>query len=307
MKKIYLFSLLVASSLSYGQAFTTTYNFDLVNSFIPTPEDPEPARVINELTFGKFLAVNPTVSVATYKPIGAGRFAFPSQPGGATDGNDVTFTGAIDTGIYYQVTITPNPSVTYNLTSITFKVRRNSPFVRNYAVRSSVDSYNSNLPASINPANADLSVQPGNVFFWSFDDRPTGTELSGSTITLSGPSYTGLTGPVTFRFYGWNAEGSTGAFSIDDVVISGSTGTLSLQESSISGLKIYPNPAKNNLYITSDSNEEKLVKVVSVLGKVVLNAKVMTNPINVSTLTGGVYMVQVTEAGKTATRKLVIQ
>jgi hypothetical protein len=307
MKKIYLFSLLVASGLSYGQAFTTTYNFDLVNSFIPTPEDPEPARVINEVTFGKFLAVNPTVSVATYKPTGAGRFSFPSQPSGATDGNDVTFTGAIDTGIYYQVTITPNASVTYNLSSITFDVRRNSTFVRNYAVRSSIDGYASNLTASINPTNANLSVPSGNTFFWNFDNLPAGTELSGSTITLGGTSYTGLTGPITFRFYGWNAEGTGGAFSIDNVVISGSTGTLSLQENSISGLKIYPNPAKNNLYITSDNNEVKEVAVVNVLGKVVLNAKVTNDPINLSALAAGVYMVKVTEAGKTATRKLVIQ
>jgi Secretion system C-terminal sorting domain len=307
MKKIYLFSLLVASSLSYGQAFTATYDFLNVDNVSTGNIDPTPPPVVTGLTFGSFVAINPTVAAGSYFSTSAQRFSFPSQPTGATDGNDVTFTGAIDTSIYYQVTITPNAAVTYSLSGITFDVRRNSTFVRNYAVRSSIDGYAANLPASINPTNANLSVPSGNAFFWNFDGLPTGTQLSGSTVTLSGPTYTGLTGPVTFRFYGWNAEVTGGAFSIDNVVISGSTGTLSVAENNILGLKIYPNPAKNNLYIISDNNETKEVALVNVFGKVVLNTKVTNDPINLSTLTAGVYMVKVTEAGKTAIRKLVIQ
>ena len=306
MKKIYLFSLLVASSLSYGQAFTATYDFLAVSTFSGNV-DPTAPPIVTGLTFGSFTAINPTVAAGSYFSTGGQRFSYPSQPTGATNGNDVTFTGAIDTGIYYQVTITPNASVTYNLSSITFDMRRTNNGVRNYAVRSSIDGYASNLPASVNPTNANLSVPSGNAFFWNFDATSVGADQLGSTITLGSPSYTGLTGPVTLRFYGWNAEGTGGAFSIDEVKISGSTGVLSLQENTISGLKIYPNPAKNDLYITSDNNEVKDVAVVNVLGKVALNAKVTNGSINVSTLTAGVYMVKVTEAGKTATRKLVIQ
>jgi hypothetical protein len=43
------------------------------------------------------------------------------------------------------------------------------------------------------------------------------------------------------------------------------------------------------------------------LGKEVLKANVTNNAVNVSKLTAGVYVVKVTEEGKTATRKLVIQ
>ena len=83
--------------------------------------------------------------------------------------------------------------------------------------------------------------------------------------------------------------------------------TLGTSENSISGLKIYPNPAKNNLFISSDSFAEKQVELYDVLGKVALKTKVTNTPINLSGLTSGVYVVKVTEEGKTATRKLVIE
>ena len=77
----------------------------------------------------------------------------------------------------------------------------------------------------------------------------------------------------------------------------------------ISGLKIYPNPAKNGqtLFITSDSSVEKNVAIYNVLGRKVLEATTQQNTINTNGLTTGVYMVKITEEGKTSTRKLVIQ
>lgn len=308
MKKIYLFSLLVASSLSYGQAFTATYGFDNFTTFTGSTDNVTPPPIVTGLTFGSFSAINPTAPTP-YNSTSGSRFSFASQPIGATNGDDVNFTGSINTGIYYQVTVTPNASITYNLSDITFTMRRQATGngIRSYAVRSSVDNYASNLSASLNPSNANLTVQSGNVFFWTLDANSINGDQLGSKITLGGASYTGLTTPVTFRFYGWNAEISVGPFTIDDVVISGSTETLSLQENTISGLKIYPNPSKDNLYITSDNNEVKQVEVSNLLGKVVVNATVTNTPVNISSLTSGMYVVKVIEAGKTATKKLLIE
>lgn len=75
----------------------------------------------------------------------------------------------------------------------------------------------------------------------------------------------------------------------------------------IPGLKVYPNPAKNILNITSDNSEAKQVEICDILGKVLLSTKVTNTPINVSSLSSGFYIVKVTEEGKTATRKLVIE
>jgi hypothetical protein len=83
--------------------------------------------------------------------------------------------------------------------------------------------------------------------------------------------------------------------------------TLSIKQNSISGLNISPNPAKDFLRITSDSNEVKQIIIYSVLGKEVLNTTVIDTPININALINGVYIVKVTEEGKTATRKLVVE
>lgn len=83
---------------------------------------------------------------------------------------------------------------------------------------------------------------------------------------------------------------------------------LATKDFGIAGLKVYPNPVKGgNLFITSDSNETKAVAIYNVLGKQVLTATVNDAPVNVSNLSAGVYIVKITEAGKTATKKLVIE
>lgn len=82
-----------------------------------------------------------------------------------------------------------------------------------------------------------------------------------------------------------------------------------LVENSIPGLKVYPNPAKNGqiVFVNSDSSVEKNVAIYNVLGRKVLETTTQQNTINTDGLTTGVYMVKITEEGKTATRKLVIQ
>jgi hypothetical protein len=84
--------------------------------------------------------------------------------------------------------------------------------------------------------------------------------------------------------------------------------TASLNDNNISGLKMYPNPLKGNtLFLTSTANENMSIQIFDVLGKEVLKSNVINNAVNVSGLNAGVYIVKVTEEGKTATRKLVIQ
>jgi predicted extracellular nuclease len=83
---------------------------------------------------------------------------------------------------------------------------------------------------------------------------------------------------------------------------------LGTNQSAIAGLQVYPNPVLNgNLFVTSDNSASKAVVIYDVLGKQVINTIVTDQAINVSNLNSGVYIVKVTEAGKTATRKLVIK
>lgn len=76
----------------------------------------------------------------------------------------------------------------------------------------------------------------------------------------------------------------------------------------IAGLKMFPNPLTGNvLNITSDANGVKTVAIYDVLGKQVVNTVTANGTVNVSGLNAGIYIVKITEEGKTATRKLVVK
>lgn len=75
----------------------------------------------------------------------------------------------------------------------------------------------------------------------------------------------------------------------------------------IEGLKMYPNPAKNNLFIETALNSNINVAIVDMLGKEILNTKAVNNSVNVANLQTGIYIVNITEEGKTESRKLVIE
>ena len=305
MKKLYTLSfVLLATAISFGQSFTASYDFGGVTATTGSV-DPTPVPTVPGLTLGSFTAVNPTASLP-YNSTASGRFSFTSMPLGSTNGSDTGFIGVIDPAVYLQVVVNPNVGTTYSLSGITFGVRRSGTGIRNFAVRCSADNYAANLPASIFPANANLAVQTVNTFFWTSDATSTTADQVGSTVTL-GTVFTNITTPVTFRFYGWNAEAGGGSFSLDNVALTGNVNALSTQSNSISGLSIYPNPAtKGQFFITSNSGLQKSVSVFDVLGKQVLKANITDAAINVANLKSGVYFVKVIEDGKTATRKLVI-
>ena len=76
----------------------------------------------------------------------------------------------------------------------------------------------------------------------------------------------------------------------------------------INGLTMYPNPVTGGtLHLTSTANAAMSVQIFDVVGKEVVKADVVNNTVNVAKLTAGVYVVKITEEGKTATRKLVVQ
>lgn len=198
--------------LSFSQSFTATYDFgSLTNSSGLT--DPTPVPTGSNVTFGSF-----TSTGASANPNAASRFSYTGWPLGATTGSN-TFTGSLSATSYYQVTITPAAGYNLTVSDLTFTLQRSGTGIRQYAVRSSIDNYASNLPASITPANTDLSVVLATNIFQVND--ATSSAESGSKITLSA-NHAAVNGAITFRFYGFNAEATGGTFSIDDVLFTGS-------------------------------------------------------------------------------------
>ncbi|UUC45930.1 T9SS type A sorting domain-containing protein [Flavobacterium cerinum] len=128
------------------------------------------------------------------------------------------------------------------------------------------------------------------------------------SFTLTAPS-----NATHFRFqartYRQSGTSVGGYIYYDDFSMVNNT-PMGLTDHQIDGLKLYPNPAGNNdnLYITSTTGSDKTIEIYDILGKQIQNIKTESNsPISISNLTTGVYLLKITEEGKTATQKLIIK
>lgn len=106
------------------------------------------------------------------------------------------------------------------------------------------------------------------------------------------------------------ADVNTPAITFDELKISTITtdflGTKSFN--AIDGLTMYPNPLSGNtLNFSSTANNTMSVQIFDILGKEVAKGNVVNNTFNTGNLNAGIYIVKVTEEGKTATRKLVVK
>ena len=197
--------------------FATPYNFNGVRTTSGTTDTTALTPSINT-NFGSFSAVGVSANSSD-----SARFSFSKWGVGSVNGDSLysALTGSINTSKYYQVTVTPAWGSTITLSSISFDFQRSATGVRSCAVRSSVDGFTTNLPAT--NSNSNVIIAGTNEFFYK---RDTSVPQSGSVIALSGTHYTNVITPITFRFYGWNAEDSLGTFSIDNVNFAGASGII---------------------------------------------------------------------------------
>jgi len=79
-----------------------------------------------------------------------------------------------------------------------------------------------------------------------------------------------------------------------------------LDENVINTVKMFPNPAKDTVQFSVNSNENLDIEIFDMLGKSVLRVDNVRNAVNVSELNAGLYFVQMTLGTQKATKKLVI-
>ena len=123
---------------------------------------------------------------------------------------------------------------------------------------------------------------------------------------------------VTFNSADWTFSGinvfdgvTTNATAASSFPIASYTNsTASLKNNAIEGFATYPNPITNSTFtITSNSASKKTITIFNVLGKKVLSSSFsgVKSNVDVSEISSGIYILKVTEDGKTATKKLVIR
>ncbi len=85
-------------------------------------------------------------------------------------------------------------------------------------------------------------------------------------------------------------------------------GQQASDKSDIEGFKMYPNPVTSGtVHIVTAANQPKKIRIFDVLGTPVLETTIMGRELNLSGLKAGVYLIQVYENDKVATRKLVVK
>lgn len=114
---------------------------------------------------------------------------------------------AVTNNSYFYFTLTPNSGISYSITSLTFSgARGGGSTPRGYAIRSSVDSYATNV------GTADFTAQR--------------TTFQSVSIDLSGTSsYQDLTTALTFRIYVY-CPTSANSVDFDAITVNGTTASV---------------------------------------------------------------------------------
>lgn len=256
-----------------------------------------------------------------------------SYAGFTSSGNSVTFSGAgIDcftpftsttSGTVYASFIVNVSDLTNVTTGETYFAGLTDP-ARGYKARLfskvTAGQYQLGFDAASTTTNYDATLRnPGDIVFvvmgYDFGTNTLSAWLNPNLGTLTAATPATLTStpaaPITDLggfILRQDAANTTPTIIFDELRVSTTIGgLLAVAQNNITGLKVYPNPVSNGtVFIETAANAEKTVTVYDVLGKQVLNTTTSENAINVSNLRGGVYVIKITEEGKTATRKLVI-
>ena len=82
--------------------------------------------------------------------------------------------------------------------------------------------------------------------------------------------------------------------------------TAGLNDNIFNVVKMFPNPAKDFVQFSNNSNEQLAIEIFDVLGKSLMKVKNVQDEVNISSIGSGVYFVKMTLGTKATTKKLVV-
>jgi beta-glucanase (GH16 family) len=150
-------------------------------------------------------------------------------------------------------------------------------------------------------------------FSGTFSESVSGTTTSDGTVSFQTSAT--ARGGVTVNFCVNNVEGS---LTYDPSLNSGSFDCGTSQRSSDMilsnnevnprelSLKLYPNPAKDQLWLnTNGFQNDSHISIIDMNGRVIIETKDFSNPINVSHLNKGLYFIQINDQGYKLRKKFL--
>ncbi len=111
-------------------------------------------------------------------------------------------------------------------------------------------------------------------------------------------------------FYGWSKKNTNGSSSTPQVFVEEYLLTISdiqANENEIISIEIFPNPAKDMVYINFTDNQNMKMQVYDIIGKCILQEVLYnsTNEIDISPLPKGVYIIELMGTDHTIRHKLI--
>ena len=259
------------------------------------------AGLMTTFGFAQNLVVNPTFNNALTGWTATGNnYALPTHVtnDGQDDNFSVKYVATATTGFDQKFSVVPGSTVTV---SFWYKASRTDGAATGNTARIwsvFTDPTSATPTTPINP--------PGTTTASDDPLRNNNTYLAQATtwtqVTINSQVPTGAT-VFTLQFRAYN--GATVSFDNISFVSAGAVYLSSNSFSQIDGLKIYPNPVKDNLHIETALNDNIDITIFDLFGKEVLNTKVNTT-VNVDDLTPGMYITRITEDGRVSTKKIII-
>lgn len=283
MKKFYFLLTISATAINISaQAFTATFSFD------GSPVNKSAAVAgegLSNITINNFSAKGIN-EVKTTKD----RYSTNSH---ATNSN-------VALGKYYTVTITPKTSYKLTLDKLTVKFQRSNTGPAAVVVRTDEDNYTANALLSV---AGDGGTIKNNALIFNSNNSANTIEGNEFSIAVNKTN----SDAITLRIYPYNAgNGSSGTFSIDDVVITGESiydDTLAINDANITKVNLVKNTVVSNEIIFGQSAK---VSIINMNGQIVKTTEVSENSrLNVSQLSKGIYIVTATVNGKPISQKII--
>lgn len=243
------------------------------------------------------------------------------------DSNDVVkFDNIESDGIYQEVAVVANSSYTLDLEYWFSEETTTTQHIEVLILKGS--SYKSGYtPAYDIPANA---AQSGFGYETVADVNNTANHVARTLITPPGNTSKNSMTQLTFSTgsetsiaifiravgpYDANSHGDSGKdkgwmngdaeVRVDNLVLVNLGTTASVDDVFSSKIAIYPNPANEFVQISSSVTIDK-VDVYNLLGKKVLSSMKISDNLDISSLTKGVYMLKLTSGKSVASKKLII-
>ena len=125
------------------------------------------------------------------------------------------------------------------------------------------------------------------------------TADGGETVTTSGTVDTSTVGAYTLTYSATDAANNTGTATRTVNVVNSGSSTLNTNYE-VEDIIVYPNPTSTSLTITGSKNYN--LKISNTLGQVLLQIN-DSNTIDVSSLSNGVYLINITDGVKSLTKR----